>query len=158
MRKIGVDHNTFGAVSPPLSCYLATVSQVCTLRLLGRSACIPLHFCPCSAPLQWHVNSCSLFHGSAFGLYQPSWQGIQFCALLWQNPDNDLAWSYGGTSRQRSGSPNTPGSMPQALRWQWNSFTFVGVNFCGFDIPRIGVQPCMQTSNGQVLWAAREDK
>jgi len=91
------------------------------------------------APLQWHVNLRSLFRGSAFGLYQPSWQGIQLCALLRQNPDDDLAWSYGGASRQRSGSPNAPGSMPQALRWQRSSFTFAGVNFCGFNIPRVGV-------------------
>ena len=124
-----------------LKCVPAQLQRPCSTSFLLSSG--P----PCSGTsihvLSFIVASsgCTSPLGRVSSCLSPSHSGIL---------TTDLALSYSGASRRHPGSSNAPDSMHQALQWQQFSFTFAGVNVCGFNLLCIGVRPCMQTHNGQV--------
>jgi len=68
----------------PLSSFY---SWCLNMHLLGCSARGSLALALVRAPLRWSFDSCTFFHGSAFGLCQPSGQGIGlFLALSQRHP------------------------------------------------------------------------
>jgi len=105
---------------------------------------LPLYGPPCGS-----ASICALsFVAAPLDCASPLGRASSSLTLLWRYPNYMLGPTFRGVSRLQPGSLCAPGSMPWALQPQWCAFLFASVNVRGFDIPRVGVRPCMQAHDG----------